>query len=394
MNPERWARPTSRSAIVALCPEKGKGSMPSPLSLETRVRVVAALVDGNSIRATARMVGANKDTVMELGVRVGEGCDRLHNRIVRGVAAYVLSADETWSFVAKKQARVTDEDPAEWGDVYTFVGLDSTSKLAVGYLVGKRDQATTDAFMRDLRARLSVAPHFSTDGWQPYIPAVAEQFAGAVDYGQVVKNYRTNARRGPDHRYEPPRDPFITKTPISGAPREEMMSTSHVERFNLTLRHTVGRTRRLCLAFSKTLRGHRAGVALGLAAYNFVRVHGTLGTTPAVAAGLAERSWTLAELVTAALAEPEGEAPVAKPLAPAGAAPTRQTSTGRVLRLVGGRAAPAPAPVEPVTPKATPQPVQLGLFDPRPAGPVSTREPPKRRPMRQLGLFGDEPEGN
>jgi IS1 family transposase len=356
--------------------------------MDVRVRVVAALVDGNSIRATARMVGVNRETVASVGLRVGQGCHRLHNRIVRDVAAYLLAGDETWSFCAKKQARVKETDPAEWGDLYTFVALDSTTKLAVSYLTGKRDAETTDAFIRDLRARLSVEPHFSTDGWQPYIPAVTEHFGGAVDYGQVVKNYRTGARRGPDHRYEPPRDPFITKTPISGAPVDELMNTSHVERFNLTLRHTVGRTRRLCLAFSKKLTHHRAAVALGVAPYNFVRVHGTIGTTPTAAAGLTERPWTLTELVTAALAEPETEAPRTKPLAPrpGAAAPVRQISTGRVLRLVSG-AHPAPAVEGPPVahaPPATPrEPVQLGLFDPRP-------EPPRPwRPMEQLPLFDD-----
>ena len=355
--------------------------MPLPLPMDVRVRIIAALVDGNSIRATSRMMGVNRETVASFGLRVGQGCDRLHNRIVRDVAAYLLSGDETWSYCAKKQSRVTDADPAEWGDVYTFVAFDSTTKLVVSYLAGKRDQENTDAFIRDLRARLSVAPHFSTDGWQPYISAVAQHFGGAIDYGQMQKQY--GYARSPDHKYEQAREAtFIRKVPISGEPREELLNTSHVERFNLTLRHTVGRTRRHCLAFSKKLTHHRAAVALGVAAYNFVRVHGSIGTAPAVAAQLAEHPWTLAELVATALEEPEGEAPIAKPLAPTGAAPTRQTSTGRVLRLVGGRAAPAPAPVEPVTPKPLPQPAQLGLFDPRPAP-----APMPSRPMEQLDLF-------
>jgi IS1 family transposase len=205
-------------------------------------------------------------------------------------------------------------------------------------LAGKRDQESTDAFIADLRARLSVAPHFSTDGWQPYISAVAEHFRGSIDYGMVVKQY--GYAKSPDHKYEQARDArFIQKVPISGAPEMELLSTSHVERFNLTLRHTVGRTRRHCLAFSRKLENHRAAVALGIAAYNFVRIHATLDTTPAVASGLAERPWSLPELVAAALDEPETEAPKAKPLAPrpGAVAPVRQTSTGRVLRLVHGR---------------------------------------------------------
>ena len=354
--------------------------------METRVRITAALVDGNSIRATSRMTSVDKNTVMDFGLRLGFGCNRIHNRVVRDIAAYLLSADETWSFCSKKQARVTEADPAEWGDLYTFVALDSTTKLVVSYLAGKRDQATTDAFIEDLRARLSVAPHFSTDGWQPYISAVAEHFRGSIDYGMVVKQY--GYAKSPDHKYEAARDArFIQKVPISGAPVKELMSTSHVERLNLTLRHTVGRTRRHCLAFSRKLENHRAAIALGIAAYNFVRVHATLGTTPAVASGLAERPWTIAELVAVAMEEPDLEAPTAKPLAPRPGAevPARQTTTGRVLRLVHGGSAAAPVPevTAPDAPAILGGPAQLGLFDPRP-------EPTKgRRPMEQLSLFDD-----
>jgi hypothetical protein len=145
------------------------------------------------------------------------------------------------------------------------------------------------------RARLTVKPHVTSDGWQPYIDAMWGNFAGAVDYGQCVKNYRTGSQRGPDHRYEPPRNPFITKTAVIGVPRPELMSTSYVERFNLTSRHIVGRTRRLCLAFSKKLTNHAAAVALGIFSYNFTRIHGTLGVTPAMAAGLTDHPWTIEE---------------------------------------------------------------------------------------------------
>jgi IS1 family transposase len=174
---------------MALHPEEGKAGMPLPLTMDVRVRIAAALVDGNSLGATARMVGANRETVGAFALRVGQGCQRIHNCVVRDVAAYLLSGDETWSFCKKKQARVTEADAPDAGDLYTFVALDSTSKLVVSYLAGKRDQESTDAFIADLRARLSVAPHFSTDGWQPYISAVAEHFRGSIDYGMVVKQY-------------------------------------------------------------------------------------------------------------------------------------------------------------------------------------------------------------
>ncbi|WP_437877544.1 IS1 family transposase [Sorangium sp. So ce513] len=315
-------------------------AVPAPLPLETRVRVVAALCEGNSIRATARMIGVDKETVMVLALRVGEGCARLHNRMMRDIAAHVIQIDEMWSYIQKKEARVTEKDPAEHGSAYLFVAIDANTKLAISFHVGKREDGSTWDFVADLRSRLSVVPHVTSDGWQPYIAAINRHFGGAVDYGQCVKHYSRKPRRDDDHRYEPPRDPFITKTPISGAPRDELMSTSYVERFNLTTRHTVGRTRRLCLAFSKTIRGHRAAVALGICYYNFVKLHGTLETTPAVAARLVQSPWTLAALETAALAEGETAPPEPQPLKlqvrpGATEKPARELPGGRgFLRLV------------------------------------------------------------
>lgn len=359
--------------MLALRSEEGKAAMPAPLSTEARTRIISALTEGNSIRATARMVNVHRDTVMDLGLRVGEGCARLHNRLVRDVAAHVLECDEEWSWVHTKNARVKATDPQEWGDAYSYLALDATSRLIVSWHVGKRDDANTRIFIDDLRARLTVMPHISTDGWVPYIDAVAAAFQGACDFGRVVKRYRGGVQRSPDHRYEPARDPFITRTPVIGSPVEALMSTSLVERVNGTLRHVVGRKRRLCLAFSKTLRGHRAAVALGIMAYNYVRLHATIGTAPAVAARLTQAPWTIAHLVDAALAEVETDAPRAKALTPRpGSAPVRQTERGTWLRLVssGSPARPTPAP------------------GPTPAAPAPTlTEVP--RPARQLSLFPD-----
>ncbi len=386
--------------------------MANVLPWGTRARITGALTEGNSIRATARLTGAGKNAVMSFSLRVGEGCAILHDRIVRGVSAHLLECDERWSFIHTKEARVDqDKDPAEWGDVYTFVALDAVTKLVVAYHIGKRDEQAADAFIGDLRARLTVVPQLATDGFSPYIAAIRNWFMGSADYGQVVKNYRTGSKRGPDHRYEPPRDPFITKTPIMGVPDMAKLSTSHIERQNLTMRHVVGRTRRLCLAFSKTLRGHRAAEALGFMAYNFVRQHAALGgQTPAMAAGLTDHPWTIGELMDAALAaqpcEPARPVRLALDGSSSGwsAGSARELPNGRGwLRVVDGNGAPSapsagPAPAG--TPQAAPPvpasaaapdcaPVddrQLSLLDwkPRPANPL----PPKGT---QLSLFG-EPE--
>ncbi|WP_437275452.1 IS1 family transposase [Sorangium sp. So ce375] len=308
---------------------------------------------------------------------------------MRCLAAHVIQMDEMWSFVQKKQARVTEKDPAEHGDAYLYVALDANTKLAISFHVGKRDGENTETFIKDLRARLTVVPHITSDGWQPYIEAMFANFRGSADYAQCVKNYRGGPQRSPDHRYEPSREVFVTKTPVFGVPNEELMSTSYVERFNLQTRHTVGRTRRLCLAFSKTLRGHRAAIGLGIASYNWVRVHGTLGTTPAVAAGLAERPWTLAELVTAALGEEEEMPPPApqplklQPRHGEAPAPARELPGGRGwLRLVPGGSSP--------TGPTTPPPVASVAAPPEPAPPPS-EPPPAPGPGRmvQLGLFGE-----
>ena len=340
-----------------MCPPREKGNpRVNMLPWGTRAQIIGALTEGTSIRATARLTKVGKNAVMSLGLRVGEGCAHLHNRLVRGVRAYTLECDERWSFIHTKEARVDpSKHPAEWGDVYTFVALDAASKLVTAYYVGKRDQAAADAFIADLRSRLVVVPMLATDGFMPYIEALRCWFMGSVDYGQVIKNYRTGSSRGPDHRYEPPRDPFITKTPIFGTPDVAHLSTSFVERNNLTMRHVVGRTRRLCLAFSKTLRGHRAAEALGFMAYNFVRKNSALdGQTPAMAAGLSDHPWTIGELMDAALAaepcEPPRPVRLALPPERAGRATgaARELPNGRGwLRAVNDNDAAVPQPETP-----------------------------------------------
>ncbi len=387
---------------------EGKAPVANVLPMEIRCRIIAALCEGNSVRGTSRLVEVDKGSVLDLGIRVGEGCGLIHNRLVRGLAAHFIQCDETWSFIHRKQARCDPAtDPADWGDVYTFIAFDLNSKLVLSYHPGKRDAAHTDTFIADLRSRITVIPHVSTDGFSPYVEAIRSYFMGSVDFGQVVKNYRSGGRRD-DHRYEPPRDPFITKKLVLGAPAEEDLCTSGVERVNLTLRHIIGRTRRLCLAFSKTLRGHRAAMSLGIFAYNFCRKHDTLGMTPAMAAGLTDHVWTMAELVTAALAEEPTAKPVAGPLAlrpprPGQVAPAaRALPNGRgFLRAVpgtggapGASTSPAPPPASPAVAVAAVASVQasapavddrqldLLAWRPRPAPPVN------RLPPGQLSLFG------
>jgi IS1 family transposase len=270
------------------------------------------------------------------------GCARFHDRLLRNLSPAEIQMDEIWSFVAKKEARVDRvTDPEDWGDAYTWVALDPHSKLVIAYYTGKRDAAAAQIFVRDLRSRVLTRAHITSDGLVAYIDAMKAAFGRhGVDYGQVVKNYGSDARRDDDHRYEPPRDPFITKIPIFGHPDESRMSTSLVERQNMRMRMHMRRLTRLTNAFSKALRPMRAAVALHFCWYNFCRVHETLRVTPAMESGLADHVWTMEELVTVALAEPVA-APAPSPVPP----PSAGGPLGEQLSLFGES---TPAQMRPV----------------------------------------------
>jgi IS1 family transposase len=324
--------------------------MPRVLTSQEQCTVIHDLCEGASINSIVRKHGTAKTTILRLLVRVGLGCQRLHNRLFRGLACNLLQCDEIWSYVGVKEARLRPDHPEGWGEAYTFVALDVASRAVISYEVGKRGEEATHSFINDLRSRLTVTPQISTDGWSPYIQAISEAFGGYVDYAQTVKNYSNGGRRE-DYRYEPPRNPFITKRAVIGAPRMEDASTSLIERQNRTMRMHIRRMTRLCDAFSKKRENHCAATALHFAYYNLVRLHETIGTTPAVALGVAEKPWTLADLVAAALAEEETAAPVRGMLAMRpGTGTARELPNGKgFLRLVGAPGA-APAQSAPAMP--------------------------------------------
>jgi IS1 family transposase len=385
--------------------EKGKGSV-RVLSLAKRAEVIGHLCEGAGVRPTSRLTGTCKQAILSLLLRVGAGCDRLHDRIVRDLSIRDIQCDEIWSYVQKKQARVKPEDDPTWGDAYTWLAIARSQKIIVSYRVGKRDDANAQAFVRDLRARLVVVPMICSDGFSSYASAVGAHFE-AVDFAQVVKNYSRSPRRvrdgqPSDHRYEPPRDPFIKRTPVYGAPDMTKCSTSHVERLNLDVRMSTRRLTRLCNGFSRKLTHHTAAISLFVAHHNFVRIHGALRVTPAMEAGITDHVWSTDELVERALAHAGEDAapPVKKPLmmpevAPNETpAPVRALPNGRgFLRLVTSNDAPAPRPA-PTSPEPPPAPI------PTPAGIAAQRaseEPsgqldlfswrPKPREPEQLGLF-------
>lgn len=272
-----------------------------------QLAVLGALVEGCSIRSTERMLGVHRDTIMRLGARVGEGCANLLDEMMRDLPCERLELDELWAFVGKKQRHVkSTDDTSRVGDVWTWVAIDATTKLVPTFITGKRDATTANAFIQDLAARLRNRVQVTTDGLRTYVAPIADAFGtSGVDYAQLHKTYEAEAT-GPG-RYSPPKVTGTEKTPIFGFPVEELVSTSYVERQNLTMRMGIRRFTRLTNAHSKKIENHGAAVALHFAHYNLVRVHQTLRCTPAMAAGVTSTVWTMDELLDAALARTEAQ---------------------------------------------------------------------------------------
>jgi IS1 family transposase len=279
---------------------KGKSEMANVLPKKRQIGIINCLVEGCSVRSTSRLTGVHVATILSLLVRVGEGCEALHDEYVQDLSCDDLQLDEIWAYVGCKQRRTTATD-TQRGDQYTFYALDRETKLVSSWLVGKRNWDNTVRFVRDLKNRLvdGVRPQISTDGWSAYPDAIERAFGMAVDYAQVIKDFGTvDPGRG---RYSPPKVVQIEKTVIEGDPDEARITTSHVERSNLTMRMTMRRLTRLTNGFSKKLANLRAAVNLHFCWYNFCRIHQTLRVTPAMAAGISDHVWGLGELIDEAL---------------------------------------------------------------------------------------------
>jgi IS1 family transposase len=274
------------------------------LPIEKQVEIISALTEGCSIRAVERLTGTHRDTVMRLGVRVGQGCTWVHDRLYRNLNVPLIELDEVWSYVGKKQRRITPADGQDKGDQYIYTALDSVHKSILAYQVGKRDRENTQIFAADLRQRVLNRPQISSDGFHAYPDAIEQAFGLDVDYGQIVKHYRGEPPVTAARRYSPGVIVGIEKMVRSGKPDRSRISTSLIERSNLTLRMQSRRFTRLSNGFSKKLENHRAAVALFVAHYNLCRVHETIRCTPAMALGVADHIWTIAELIEAA-SQPE-----------------------------------------------------------------------------------------
>lgn len=266
------------------------------LSTEGRARILHLLCEGMSIRAITRLTGASKNTVAKLLIDVGKACMAFHDENVRDVNTARVQVDEIWSFTYAKQRNVATAKaaPEGAGDTWTWTAIDADTKLIISYLVGERDSEYAMAFIDDLRQRVATRFQLTSDGLNAYIGAVEEAFEDDIDYAQLVKVYGNTP--GPAGRYSPPECIGSEKRRIRGRPDIDHVSTSYVERSNLTMRMHMRRFTRLTNAFSKKVENHAYAGALHMMYYNFVRIHKTLRVTPAMAAGVSDRLWEIADI--------------------------------------------------------------------------------------------------
>jgi IS1 family transposase len=267
--------------------------------MEKKIVVVSALAEGASIRGVERMTGVNQNTIMSLGLRVGTACAAIMDTKMRDLPCHRIEVDEIWGFIGAKKKNVTAaHEGMNYGDIWTWIALDPDSKVIPSFLVGQRDMYHARAFIDDLASRLKYRVQLSSDALESYGGAVERGFGSNVDYGQIVKTYSvthlTNEAAG---RYSPAEVVKTERQVIQGAPDISLISTSHVEKQNHTLRMHCRRLSRLTNAFSKKLDNFKAAVALNFCYYNFCKAHGAHKMTPAMAAGIERDYWTVEELV-------------------------------------------------------------------------------------------------
>jgi IS1 family transposase len=285
------------------------------LPIEKRRQILAMLCEGSSMRSIERITGVSINTVSKMLVDAGEACLILHDETVHNVKASRVQCDEIWSFCYAKDKNVpaAKDAPEGAGDVWTWTAIDADTKLIVSYFVGDRSGQSAIALMDDLRSRLSNRVQLTTDGHRAYLEAVEGAFGADVDYAQLVKMYgNVGGGKSAEVRYSPAECTGIKKVRVEGNPDVKHVSTSYVERQNLTMRMSMRRFTRLTNAFSKKLDNHIHALALYFVFYNFTRIHKTLRVSPAMAAGITNRLWSLDDVI----AKIDELAPAPKPRGP------------------------------------------------------------------------------
>jgi len=274
------------------------------LNIQERAKILGCLVEGNSVRATSRLTGCDKKTVLRLLAEFGSSCKKYHDENVRHLNIKRVECDEIWSFCYSKQANIPEQYKGKFGfgDVYTWTALDRDSKLIINYRVDRRDEEAAYFFIHDLALRLDNRVQLSTDGLKVYIDAIEDAFGGNIDYGMLKKIYSAPHSKEAARRYSPGQCCGARKRRILGQPVRKDICTSHVERMNLNIRMGMRRFTRLTNAFSKKVENHAHALAIYFMYYNYGRIHQTLRVTPAMQSGLTDHVWSLEEIVS--LSEP------------------------------------------------------------------------------------------
>jgi IS1 family transposase len=284
--------------ILACLHSKGKDKMYA-LSIDKKLAVISALLEGNSIRSISRMTNVDRNTINSLLLKTGEYCTTILDERMQNVRCRYLQIDELWTYVQKKNRRVRAGDPPEFGDQWVYVALDEETKLVPFYQVSKRTRDTTIQFLWGLKRCLSGDEfQVTTDGWHFY-RSIQGIFAGQANFAQLIKMFGDYGQfeATSEARYSPPRISEVISRVVDGRPDEDHICTSHVERNNLTIRMQMRRFTRLTNAFSKRLENLKAAVALHFCHYNFCRVHSSLRVTPAMAANVTREIWPLESLL-------------------------------------------------------------------------------------------------
>jgi transposase-like protein/IS1 family transposase len=269
------------------------------IETEKAAQIVTLLLEGMSVRGVARVTDVHQQTILSLLLTIGKKSRSLFDARVRGIRPRFVQADELWTFVHTKERHLFPGSPVEWGDQYIWMAIDSETKIVLSYLVAKREAASAYDFIRDLSQRVTGRFQLTTDGLRSYVPAVEDYFGADVDFAQLVKLYGSGDGEGPDW-YQPSKVTATIPVVVSGNPDESRISTSHIERANLSVRTHLRRFTRLSLGFSKTVEHLTAAVDLYMVFFNFCRVHQTLRVTPAMQAGITDHVWTMQELLEAA----------------------------------------------------------------------------------------------
>lgn len=267
------------------------------LSISKRVQILQMLCEGSSMRSIYRIANVSINTVTKLLVDSGTACATYQDKVLHNLTCKKVQCDEIWSFCYSKEKNIPEDKKGRfgYGDVWTWTAIDSDSKLIISWLVADRSACAATEFIKDLAGRLTTRIQLTTDGHRAYVEAVESAFGAEIDYAMLVKLYGSSPEA--EKRYSPAKCIGAQKVRVSGKPETKEISTSYVERQNLTMRMSMRRFTRLTNGFSKKVENHVHALSLYFMAYNFVRIHKSLRVSPAMASGVTDTLWAMEDIV-------------------------------------------------------------------------------------------------